>query len=96
MPYVTYQLVDEPVHSTHDKKTTFKARVQVDVWSDSYKSAHAVGDVLFWLLHGFSGAWDPFTIGFVFRGLKQDDNGASDVGLEHLIQDFTIGYAEAG
>jgi len=31
MPYVTYQLVDEPVHSTHDKKTTFKARVQVDV-----------------------------------------------------------------
>ena len=96
MPSVTYQLIDDPVQTTHDGKTIFKARVQLDAWSDSYKSVHEIGDVLFRSLHGFRGSWPPFTIGFVFRGLKQDDSGAVDAGLEHLIQDFQIGYTEAG
>lgn len=96
MPYVTYQLIDEPLRKTHDRKMWYQARVQVDAWADSYKSAHAVGDVLFMLLDNFDGSWSPFRIMDVTRVSKSDDPGMPDAGLERLVQDFIISYAEEG
>ena len=46
MPAMTYQMIDEPVITSHDNKTLFKARVQVDAYGSSYKSARALKSVL--------------------------------------------------
>ena len=39
MPCLTYQMIDEPVITTHDNQKLFKARIQYDTWGGSYASA---------------------------------------------------------
>ena len=92
-PFVTYQLIDEPTANTFDGQTTYKARVQVDAWGGTYKSAHEVADALHAALHGYRGSWSPFVIGNVFRKRKQDFP-EPDVELERVSQDFMISYSE--
>ena len=93
MPCMTFQLVDEPVGTTHDGRTTHKARVQVDAWGSSYKSAHAVADAVHGALHGWRGSWSPYTVGNVLRKRKAD-LPEPDAGLERVSQDFVISYHE--
>lgn len=92
MPCITYQLIDEPVQTTHDSKSIYKARVQLDAHG-SYKSSHAVADALHLCLHGFRGDWDSFSIGNILRKRKQDLSDP-DVELKRLSQDFVISYHE--
>ena len=91
MPAVTFQLIDEPVNTTHDNRQIFKARVQLDAWGGSYKSAHAVADALHQLLHGYRGALGTNDVGSIFRQRRTDDPNP-DIGLERVSQDFLITY----
>ena len=92
-PFITYQLIDEPTVNTHDGKSVYKARVQVDAWGETYLSAHAVGDALHAALHGYRGSWSPYTIGNVLRKRKQDIP-EPDIEASRVSQDFVISYSE--
>lgn len=92
MPALTYQMVDEPVITTHDNQQLFTARIQFDAWGGSFGSAHAVADALFTVLHGYKGMMSTVAVGGVFRQLKRDDSDP-DVALYRVIQDFIFNYA---
>ena len=92
MPCLTYQMVDEPVITTHDNQQLFTARIQFDAWGGSYGSAHAVADALFTALHGYKGLMGAVAVGGVFRQLKRDDSDP-DLALYRVIQDFVFNYA---
>jgi len=91
MPALTYQLIDEPVGTTHDNNQTFKARIQLDAWGGSYKSAHSVADALHTSMQGYRGAMGSVHVGGVFRQRKTDDSNA-DVALFRVSQDYMINY----
>lgn len=91
MPCITYQLIDEPLITTHDLKVICRARVQMDVWGGTYKSAHATAEALSTLLHGYRGAWGDFVIGNVMRKAKRDQS-EPDVELHRVVQDFIVSY----
>lgn len=92
MPCLTYQMVDEPVITTHDNEQLFMARIQFDSWGGSYGSAHAVAEALFTALHGYRGLMSTVHVGGVFRELKRDESDP-DVALYRVIQDFVFNYA---
>jgi hypothetical protein len=93
LPYLTFQLIDEPVAITHDAKSTYKARVQVDARAETYKAAHALADAVHAALHGYRGNWSPFDVGSVLRKSKADLSDM-EVGLERLSQDYVVTYRE--
>lgn len=92
MPAVVYQLIDEPVITTHGNEQLFRARVQVDSWGGSYKSAHTLAAALHTALHGYRGLMGTVAVGGVFRQAKRDDPDP-ETGLHRVIQDFFIHYA---
>lgn len=92
MPCVTYQMVSEPVITTHNNEQLFKARIQIDSWGASYKSAHDVANAIFNALHGYKGLMSTVYVGSVFRQVKRDDSDP-DVALYRVIQDFIFNYA---
>jgi len=92
MPCLTYQMIDEPVITTHENEQLFMARIQFDSWGGSYASAHAVASALFTALHGYKGLMSTVYVGGVFRRLKRDDSDP-DIGLHRVIQDFVFNYA---
>lgn len=92
MPCLTYQMVDEPVITTQDNQKLFKARIQIDSWGGTYKSAHDVANALFTALHGYRGLMSTVWVGGVFRQVKRDDSDP-DVALYRVIQDFIFNYA---
>lgn len=91
MPCLTYQMVDEPVITTHNNEQLFTARLQFDAWGGSYGSAHAVADALFTALHGYKGLMGAVIVGGVFRLIQRDDRDP-DVALYRVIQDFIFNY----
>lgn len=91
MPVLTYQLIDEPSDTTHDDKETFKARVQLDAWGGSYKSAHAVADAVHAALQGYTGSLGSCVVGGIFRKRKMDAP-EPDMALERVSQDYIINY----
>lgn len=91
MPCLTYQMVDEPLVTTHNNKQLFMARIQYDSWGGSYKSAHDVENALFIALHGYQGLMSTVYVGGVFRKLRRDDSDP-DVSLYRVIQDFIFNY----
>lgn len=93
MPCMTYQLIDEPVVTTHDGRSTYTARIQIDTFGGSYKSARGLADAVQGVLHGFRGAWGSLEIGGVFRKRKQDLI-EPDSGLFRVSQDFIVNYHE--
>lgn len=93
MPCLTYQMVDEPVMTTHDNQKLFTARIQYDTWGGSYASAHAVADALFAALHGYKGLMDTVAVGGVFRKSGKRDDNDPDTGLNRVIQDFVFNYS---
>lgn len=95
MPLVTYQLIDEPMVTTHTNNNLFMARVQIDAWGGSYKSAHAVADQVFLALQGYRGAMgdQSVEVGGCFRNAKRDQSN-EDVELFRVIQDFVINWKE--
>lgn len=93
MPCMTYQLVDEPVITTFDGKPIYKARIQVDAFGGSYKSARGLADAVHGVMHGFRGAWGDLEVGGVFRKRKQDLS-ESESGLFRVSQDFIVNYHE--
>lgn len=92
MPCLTFQMVDEPVITTHNNEQLFTARLQFDAWGGSYTSAHAVANALFTALHGYKGSMGTVPVGSVFRLIKRDDSDP-DVALNRVIQDFIFNYA---
>jgi hypothetical protein len=91
MPCLTYQMVDEPVVTTHDNQQLFTARIQFDAWGGSYGSAHAVADALYASVQGYKGFMGAVPVGSVFRQLKRDDSDP-DISLYRVIQDFVFSY----
>jgi len=91
MPAVTFQLIDEPTVTTHENNVLFHARVQLDAYGISYKSAHAVADALFTALHGYKGTWSPYIVGSVMRKRKNDLSEPEE-SLFRVSQDFVISY----
>jgi len=93
LPLVTYQLIDEPVITTHANNNIFKARVQIDAWGGSYKSAQTVADALFDTLQGYHGALGDQTVevGGVFRRSRRDQSDEA-VELFRVSQDFVFNY----
>jgi hypothetical protein len=56
LPSATYQLISSVPEYTNDGPTRMvKARVQIDVWSDSYATCKTLTDALRVLLDGFTG-----------------------------------------
>lgn len=92
MPVVTYQLIDEPLTTTHDNEQAFMAKVQLDAWGGSYKSVHAVADAIHAAMQGYVGTMGDFTVGGVFRKRKQDDPNP-DIDLHRISQDYVINYS---
>lgn len=94
MPLITYQLLEEPVNTTHTNNNLFRAVVQIDAWGGSYKSADAVAQALFNALHGYKGNLGGVETGAIQRTGKRD---ASDqnVALHRIIQNFSIPWKEA-
>lgn len=92
MSCLTYQMIDEPVITTHDNQWLFMVRIQYDTWGGSYASAHAVADALFTALHGYKGLMGAVAVGGVFRQSKRDDSNP-DIGLYRVVQDFIFNYA---
>lgn len=93
MPCMTYQLIDEPVITAHDGKSTYTARIQIDAFGGSYKSARGLADAVHGVMHGFRGAWGSLEIGGVFRKRKQDLS-EPESGLFRVSQDFIVNYHE--
>lgn len=92
-PALTYQLIDEPVAITHDGQNTYKARVQVDVYGETYKTARGAADAVHAALHGYRGSWSGFMIGNALRKRKADLYDP-ETGLERVSMDYVIGYRE--
>lgn len=95
MPLITYQLLDEPVITTHSNNNLFKAVVQIDAWGGGYKSAADVAWAVFYALQGYAGEMGELvTVGRVMRTSKRD---ASDpnVHLYRISQNFEINWKEA-
>lgn len=92
MPALTYQLIDEPVFTTHGNQQLFNARIQIDCWGGSYKSAQTVAALLHASLHGYRGAMGTITVGGVFRKSKRDDPNP-DIELYRVSQDFVFNYS---
>ena len=91
MPCLTYQLIDEPVVTTHGNDLSYKARVQLDAWGGSYKSAHTLADAVHTALQGYSGAMGNVEVGGIFRKSKRDDPNP-DIELNRVSQDYMINY----
>lgn len=98
MPLLTYKLLDEPVITTHGNNNLYQARVQLDAWGGSYKSAHAVANVIQNMLQGYRGVMydkngNSVDVGGFFRKEKRDDPN-EDVELFRVVQVYTINYKE--
>jgi len=91
MPCLTYQLIDEPLQMTTDYKQLFRARIQIDSWGGSYKSAHALADAVHDALQGYHGAMGDHNVGVVLRQSKRDDP-IPDIELNRVIQDYFFNY----
>ncbi len=96
MPLLTYKLLSDPASITHDRKSTYVARVQLDSWGGSYKSAHAVASALDQALHGYRGAMgsEGLHVGLCLRKDKRDNPNAENVDLFHVESFFEIRYKE--
>ena len=94
MPTITYSLISENAAQTYDNHTWYAARIQVDAWASSYKSAHDTAAAVHSALHGYRGAWGGNTIGGVFRKRK-NDLPAPDVKLHRVSADYMVNYSEA-
>ncbi len=96
MPLITYQLVNEPVRTTHTNNNLFSSSVQIDAWGGSYKSANDLAAAVFSALQGYAGHMGTggVQVGSIFR---QDKRDASDpnVDLFRVVQIFTINWKEA-
>lgn len=96
MPLITCQMLDEPVVTTHNVNVIFRARVQVDAWGGSYKSAHSVADAIQAALQGYVGNMGngSIIVGGVFRQAKRDAS-EPNVSLFRVSQDYLINWKEA-
>lgn len=93
LPALTYQMIDEPVSTSHDGRTLHKARVQVDAYAETYKGVRAAADAVQTALQGYRGSWGVFTVGSVLRKRKSDlSEPGYDVYRES--QDYIISYHE--
>lgn len=92
-PALTYQLIDEPARTTHDGGVNYKARVQIDVYGTTYKTARAAADAVHTAMHGFRGSWNAFLVGNVFRKRKMDEF-EPDTNLNRVSMDFAVSYRE--
>jgi hypothetical protein len=92
MPAITYFLVSENDAISHDSQNWYTARIQIDVWASSYKSAHDTAAAVHSALQGFRGSWGSKTIGGVFRRRK-NDMPAPEVRLNRVSMDYMINYS---
>jgi len=95
MPLATFTLVDEQDIGTYENKTHYHARVQLEAWGGSYKSAHDVAAALHSALDGYRGAMGDQNVyvGGCFRKGKRD-NSAENVELHSVEQVYVINYKE--
>lgn len=94
MPLITYQLIDEPLRMSYQNNVIFRARVQVDAWGGSYKSAQNVATAVFQCLQGYSGSMNgSVVIGVIFRLTKRDVSDPN-VELHRVTQDFHVNWKE--
>ena len=93
MPALTYLLVSDPLTTTYDGKVIGKARVQINSYGASYKSAHGLADTIRDVLHGYRGAMGSITIGACFRDSVRDDP-QPDFDMTNVSQDFILHYKE--
>ena len=91
-PAITCLLVDEPVMTTYTNDQWFKARIQIDAWGSSYKSAHTVADAIHTALQGFRGNLGDNKVGGVFRQ-RRNDASEPDIELMRVSQDYMINYS---
>ena len=91
-PALTYILIDEPLVTSYTNDQWFKARIQIDAWATSYKSAHALADAVHSAMQGYRGTWGTNTIGGVFRMRKQDLS-EPDVELMRVSMDYMVNYS---
>lgn len=95
LPLVTYQLIDEPIIATHDGNNLYRARVQLDAWGGSYKSAHDTAAQVFSALQGYRGHMGDQSIyvGACLRVSKRDQSDET-VQLFRVSQDFMVNWKE--
>lgn len=95
MPLVTFQLMDEVIATTHNYHNLFYARMQLNAWGGTYKSAHVTADQIHAALDGYRGAMGDQSVhvGGCFRKSKRD---ASDENVELFMveQIYMINYTE--
>lgn len=96
MPLLTYKLLSDPPSLTHDRKSTYVARIQVDSWGGTYKSTHAAAAAVDQALHGYRGAMgsEGLPVGICQRSDKRDNPNAENVDLFHVESFFTVHYKE--
>lgn len=92
LPFVIYTLVSENDMQTHDNHNWYSARIQIDAWANSYKSAHDTAAAIHSALQGYRGSWGENTIGGVFRKRK-NDLAAPDVKLHRVSMDYIVNYS---
>lgn len=95
MPLITFRLLDEPLMTTHDNRELYSARIRVDAWGGSAKSAHAVADQVHASLRGYRGAMGDGSVhvGGCFRKAKRD-NSNDEVSLYSVEQTYVLNYKE--
>ena len=92
LPAITYQLISDPLKTTHSGHVTRTARVQIDAYAETYKEAHAVADALE-LMHGYRGQMGDVTVGNIFRDSLREE-AIPNAKMYSVSQDFVIRYKE--
>ena len=91
-PCLVYNLISEPVFTSFDGAQLFAARVQIDAWATSYKSAHDTAAAVHSALQGYRGAMDVYQVGGIFRQRKNDMSDP-DLKLYRISMDYMINYS---
>ena len=90
-PCLTYTLVSEPMTTTFDGAQLFAARIQVDSWASSYKSAHDTAAAVH-AIQGYRGEMGGYEVGGVFRQRKNDFSDPENK-LYRVSMDYMINYS---
>lgn len=90
-PCLTYTLISEPIQNTFDGAQLFSARIQIDAWGSSYKSAHDTAAAVHLAMQGYHGALGEYAVGGVLR-VRKNDTSYPDMKLYGVSMDYMINY----
>ncbi len=93
LPAIVYQRISSGHIITHDRQSFEIARVQIDAYADSYKSAQETADAIDAVLCGYRGAMGDVEVGYILRDNARDEY-LPDVKMHRVIIDYRMQWKD--